>query len=297
LFKRLLLGHWHLIVAAALASGAGAVAAVVWPPFQNRAGAIAQPGREAASHAVERAAPATTIKTPAAIPSGHAGINTVEPGYPDAARPERTTSVMAPQPGHEAAQTGEGAAPPPAIKTTTAAAPSPAGLHTVEPGQADAARPERTTSVMAPQQGREAALQAGEGAAPLTTIKTTTATAPSAVGLNAAEPGQADAMRPEHAMSVMTPDRQAQLLKRGSNFLKDGNVAAARLMLQSVADAGNAEAALLLGATYDPLMPADPGVRGLKPDREAARAWYRRAQEYGSSEASARIERLAATDK
>jgi TPR repeat protein len=95
----------------------------------------------------------------------------------------------------------------------------------------------------------------------------------------------------------MAPDRQAQLLRRGSDFLKDGNFVAARLMLQSAADAGNAEAALLLGATYDPLMLANFGVRGLKPDREAALIWYRRAQEYGSSEASGRIERLAQTDK
>ena len=93
------------------------------------------------------------------------------------------------------------------------------------------------------------------------------------------------------------PDRQAQLFKRGTNFLKDGNVAAARLMLQSLADAGNAQAALLLGATYDPLMLADLGVRGLKPDPEAARTWYRRAQEYGSGEAPGRIEQLAHMDK
>jgi TPR repeat protein len=93
------------------------------------------------------------------------------------------------------------------------------------------------------------------------------------------------------------PDRQAQLFKRGADFLKDGNVAAARLMLQSVADAGNAEAALLLGATYDPIMLADLGVRGLQPDRVAALAWYRRAQAYGASEASSRIERLTEADR
>ncbi len=96
---------------------------------------------------------------------------------------------------------------------------------------------------------------------------------------------------------MMPPDRQAQLFKRGGDFLKDGNIAAARLMLQSVADAGNAQAALLLGTTYDPLMLADLGVRGLQSDPVAARAWYRRAQENGSNEAWGRIERLAQTDK
>jgi hypothetical protein len=150
------------------------------------------------------------------------------------------------------------------------------------------------------------------------TTRMTTATAPIAAGLNAAEPVQdvvrperpaelgqdvvhperpadlgRDAVRPERAKSVMAPDRQARLLRRGSDFLRDGNVVAARLVLQLAADAGNAQAALLLGATYDPLMLADLGVRGLQADREAARTWYRRAGEYGASEAAGRIERLA----
>jgi TPR repeat protein len=93
------------------------------------------------------------------------------------------------------------------------------------------------------------------------------------------------------------PDRQAQLFKRGVDFLKDGNVAAARLMLQSVADAGDPQAALLLGATYDPILLADLGFRGVQPDRVAALAWYRRAQEYGANEASGRIERLTEADR
>jgi hypothetical protein len=114
--------------------------------------------------------------------------------------------------------------------------------------------------------------------------------------VSAARGDQGDVARPNQT-SLMLPDRQTQLFKRGVDFLKDGNVAAARLMLQSVADAGNAQAALLLGTTYDPLMLADLGVRGLQPDPVAARAWYRRALGYGSSEASSRIERLAQTDK
>jgi TPR repeat protein len=95
----------------------------------------------------------------------------------------------------------------------------------------------------------------------------------------------------------MTPDRQARLFERGSNLFKDGNVAAARLVLRSTADAGNAQAAMLLASTYDPLVLANLGFRGVQPDRQAARTWYRRAQEYGSGEASGRIERLAQPDK
>jgi hypothetical protein len=210
--KRLLLPHWRVIVVAVLASGAGVAAAVVWPLFPNRtgavvqAGAVAQQGREAASRAAE-------------------------------------------------------SAPPPMAKMTTAAAPSTAGFNTAEPAQVVTAEPAQ--AVVRPE--------------------------------HAAERSQ-DTVRPERATSVMRSDRQALVLKLGSSLLKDGNVAAARLMLQSAADAGNAQAAMLLGATYDPLILADLGVRGLRPDREAARTWYRRAQEYGSSEASGRIERLARMD-
>lgn len=182
--------------------------------------------------------------------------------------------------------------------------------------------PNRPAAAVQP--ARVAASQVVQSAAPplAATTRMTTATAPSTAGLDTAEPVQdvarlehpaelgqdvvhpehmadpgRDVMRLEHAKSAMAPDRQVRLLKRGADFLRDGNVVAARLVLQSVADARNAQAALLLGATYDPLMLTSLGARGLQPDREAARAWYRRAQEYGSSEAAGRIERLAQIDR
>ena len=98
---------------------------------------------------------------------------------------------------------------------------------------------------------------------------------------------------PAAAPSVLPPERVTYLAKRGVEFLKDGNFAAARLMLRPAADAGNAQAALLLGATYDPIALAELGVYGLHPDPTAARAWYQRAQQFGAAEASVRIERMA----
>src|SRR5262249_18825931 len=90
----------------------------------------------------------------------------------------------------------------------------------------------------------------------------------------------------------LSPQRLAQLVKRGVELIRIGNFAAARLMLRPAAEAGNADAALLLGATYDPTAVSDLGARGLAPDPNAARAWYQRAMESGSIEASGRIERL-----
>jgi hypothetical protein len=90
----------------------------------------------------------------------------------------------------------------------------------------------------------------------------------------------------------LDPQRLAQLVKRGVELLRIGDFAAARLVLRPAAEAGDAEAALLLGATFDPAAVSDLGALGLAPDPNAARAWYQRAMEAGSAEASRRIERL-----
>ena len=91
----------------------------------------------------------------------------------------------------------------------------------------------------------------------------------------------------------LDPQRLAQLVKRGVELIRTGNFAAARLLLRPAAEAGNPEAALLLGTTYDPTAVSDLGALGLAPDPKAARGWYQRAMESGSIEASRRIERLA----
>src|SRR5262249_23621224 len=90
----------------------------------------------------------------------------------------------------------------------------------------------------------------------------------------------------------LDPQRLARLVKRGVELIRIGDFAAARLVLRPAAEAGNPEAALLLGTTYDPTAVSDLGALGLAPDPNAARAWYQRAMESGSIEASRRIERL-----
>jgi hypothetical protein len=93
----------------------------------------------------------------------------------------------------------------------------------------------------------------------------------------------------------LDPQRLAQLVKRGVELLRIGDFAAARLVLRPAAEAGDAEAALLLGATFDPAAVSDLGALGLAPDPNMARVWYQRAMEAGSAEASRRIERLTRT--
>jgi hypothetical protein len=84
----------------------------------------------------------------------------------------------------------------------------------------------------------------------------------------------------------------AILLKRGKDLIATGDLVAARLVLRKAAEANNAEAALALGATYDPLVLRQLKVYGLTPDATMARSWYEKAVELGSSAAPRRLEML-----
>ena len=88
-------------------------------------------------------------------------------------------------------------------------------------------------------------------------------------------------------------DDIALFSKRGKELLRAGDVAAARLALQRAAEAGDPDAALTLGQTYDPFVLAELGVYGIAADREAARTWYKKAQALGVVEAAHRLEQLA----
>jgi hypothetical protein len=88
-------------------------------------------------------------------------------------------------------------------------------------------------------------------------------------------------------------DRAAALLQRGRELLRTGDVAAARLAFQRLADAGNAEAALALGTTFDPHYLARRNAIGVVGDEAKARASYQRAMELGSTKAKDILARMA----
>src|SRR5262249_44824512 len=87
----------------------------------------------------------------------------------------------------------------------------------------------------------------------------------------------------------------AALLKRGQDYLQNGDIVSARLRLRRVGSAGDPQAALLLGATFDPIVLRDLGVLGFSPDPAQARTWYQRAADAGLPEATRRLERLVKT--
>lgn len=91
----------------------------------------------------------------------------------------------------------------------------------------------------------------------------------------------------------MNLDAIESLLTRGLEMLSAGDVAGGRLLLTRAAEAGEARASLALAGSYDAPVMGYLGVVGVPPDSAKARAWYIKAAEQGSPEASRRLERLA----
>jgi hypothetical protein len=73
---------------------------------------------------------------------------------------------------------------------------------------------------------------------------------------------------------LMTAE-DAALMERGRDLLKSGDIASARLLFQRLADAGIADAALGLAATYDPRYLAQHNLIGVVGDETKAHAWYK----------------------
>ena len=85
----------------------------------------------------------------------------------------------------------------------------------------------------------------------------------------------------------------AALVKRGEELAARGDLAGARVLLRRAVEAHHAQAALALGATYDPKVLQKLGVRGVAADIAIARTWYEKAKEFGSPEGQVRLELLA----
>jgi hypothetical protein len=116
-----------------------------------------------------------------------------------------------------------------------------------------------------------------------------TALVPADTRSPAAEP---QASGPRVAMRSDQRQANASLVLRGKELLQNGDFSSARLILQRAADAGDADAALALGSTYDPTVLAQLGLRSQVANVELARTWYEKAQEFGSTEASSRLKAL-----
>ena len=84
----------------------------------------------------------------------------------------------------------------------------------------------------------------------------------------------------------------ASQLASGRTFLIIGDVTAARLAFRRAAESGDAQAALALGGTFDPLVLKSLGAVGVAADPDTARSWYQKAAELGSRDAPQRLNQL-----
>jgi TPR repeat protein len=98
---------------------------------------------------------------------------------------------------------------------------------------------------------------------------------------------------PSPTPSALNADAIAAFLERAQELVSSGDIAAARVLLLRAAEARDPKAALALAATFDPIILQRTGAYGVVPDVPSAQHWYEKAKEFGSEEASRRLEMLA----
>src|SRR3954469_6492625 len=81
----------------------------------------------------------------------------------------------------------------------------------------------------------------------------------------------------------------AAYIDRARAKIQQGDIAAARRLLERASDSDAAEAWFALAETYDPQMLARWGVLGVRPDLEKARSLYQRAEARGVQGARERL--------
>jgi hypothetical protein len=96
-----------------------------------------------------------------------------------------------------------------------------------------------------------------------------------------------------HEPAQSDREKTAVLVKQGRLFLANKDPAGARVVLERAARYKDAEAALMLAATYDPVALRELKAYGVAANIAKARTWYEKAKEFGSSEAPRRLEILA----
>jgi hypothetical protein len=140
-------------------------------------------------------------------------------------------------------------------------------------------REEITTAYQSALQGRAPA-----AAAPVAAVRVATASV-------AAAPVVAPPVADPSARKL-DADELATLFKRAKGLLAAGDIPSARLLLERAADAQEPSAALMLARTYDPDVLGTQDARNIIADPAMARAWYRKAAQFGSTDAQRRLAQM-----
>ncbi len=98
---------------------------------------------------------------------------------------------------------------------------------------------------------------------------------------------------PPPPTKTLDAETLAALMTRAKSLIGVGDIAAARLLLERAASAGDATAALLLARTYDPAVLGTRDTRSINADASVARDWYQKAATLGSAEAQQRLAQLS----
>ena len=197
---------------------------------------------------------------PPSVPNQHAKTNEPAPQAASATVPPSTPSQISVNPNKDPSQAE--AAVPTSVPNRLTKTNEPAAL--AEPTSAATVPPSQPSQVASVQ----------SGAAPISGPQLT----PAQVGGTATH---------------LDAEEIATLVNRGTDSLKNGDLASARLLLRRAAEAGSASAALMLGTTYDPLSIQQLGAIGVVPDVAQARQWYEKAAALGSEAATQQLAKLA----
>ena len=104
-------------------------------------------------------------------------------------------------------------------------------------------------------------------------------------GLPSAVPKRGDVAAKKTDIAPTKGGPDPALMARGDASFAQGDVVAARRFYELAANAGDAQAALRLGQTYDPAFLAQIQFRVVRPDASAAAYWYQKADKLGAPEA------------
>ena len=137
-------------------------------------------------------------------------------------------------------------------------------------------------------------LALAQGAAPnVVTIGSTAREEPVEAGANPiADPGPAAGARGDAQLNSEEAAVATGLVARASGLLRQGDIGAARIVLERAVEMGSAQASFSLAETFDPLILAKWGTYGTRGDAIKAQDLYAKADAAGIQEAKARFEAL-----
>jgi hypothetical protein len=242
------------------------------------------PPTEAAPIVAAAPAPDTTLTV---APPEPAPPTEAAPIVAAAPAPDTTPTVAPPEPAAPTEAAPIVAAAPAPDTTPTVAPPEPAAPTEAAPIVAAAPAPDKTPTVAPPEPAPPTEAAPIVAAAPAALVPET---APTVAMIGPATPSA----EPRVSTLKGSVGEISSLLTRGDSLLGVRDVTSARLYYERAADAGDAQAALRLGKTYDPAFLALARLNEVRGDPVVAARWYRHARDLGNPEAEILLKSLHA---